>query len=123
MHDQDLRGRKRHSRKPRTTDSRHKRPVAENRLAKCSAPTKANQIRITDITYLQTSEGWLFLAAIRNAWSCRVVGWACAPTLHRAIRNASGQVPFFALTRTQLDQQGLQLIPFCHRQRAYNNSI
>ena len=96
MHDQDLRGRKRHSRKPRTTDSRHDRPVAENRLAKSPAPTKANQIWITDITYLQTSEGWLFLAAILDAWSRRVVGWACAPTLHaslvlatlhRAIRN------------------------------------
>ena len=56
MHDQDLRGHKRHRRKPRTTDSRHDRPVAENRLAKCPAPTKANQIWITDITYLKTTE-------------------------------------------------------------------
>lgn len=96
MHDQGLCGRKRHSRKPRTTDSRHDRPVAENRLAKSPAPTQADQIWITDITYLQTSEGWLFLAAILDAWSRRVVGWACAPTLHahlvlatlhRAIRN------------------------------------
>jgi transposase InsO family protein len=96
MHDQDLCGRKRHSRKPRTTDSRHDRPVAKNRLAQSPAPTKANQIWITDITYLRTSEGWLFLAAILDAWSRRVVGWACAPTLHaslvlatlhRAIRN------------------------------------
>jgi transposase InsO family protein len=96
MNDQDLRGRKRHSRKPRTTDSRHDRAVAENRLAKSPAPTQANQIWITDITYLQTSEGWLFLAAILDKWSRRVVGWACAPTLHaslvlatlhRAIRN------------------------------------
>jgi putative transposase len=96
MHDQDLRGRKRHSRKPRTTDSRHGCAVAENRLAKSPTPTQANQIWITDITYLQTSEGWLYLAAILDKWSRRVVGWACAPTLHaslvlatlhRAIRN------------------------------------
>lgn len=96
MREQDLRGRKRHSRRPRTTDSRHNRPVAENRLAKCPAPTKANEIWITDITYLQTTEGWLYLAAILDAWSRRVVGWACAPTLHaslvlatlqRAVRN------------------------------------
>jgi putative transposase len=80
MHDQGLRGRK-----PRTTDSRHDRPVAENRLAKSPAPTKANQIWITDITYLQTSEGWLYLAAILDAWSRRVVGWACAPTLHASL--------------------------------------
>lgn len=85
MHDQDLRGRKRHRRKPRTTDSRHGCAVAENRLAKSPAPTKANQIWITDITYLQTSEGWLYLAAILDKWSRRVVGWACAPTLHASL--------------------------------------
>lgn len=85
MKDQNLRGRKRHRRKPRTTDSRHERPVAENRLAQTPAPTKTNQIWITDITYLQTTEGWLFLAAILDAWSRRVVGWACAPTLHASL--------------------------------------
>lgn len=85
MNGQNLRGRKRHSRKPRTTDSRHDRPVADNSLAKCPAPTQANRIWITDITYLQTSEGWLFLAAILDLWSRRVVGWACAPTLHASL--------------------------------------
>jgi transposase InsO family protein len=36
---------------------------------------------VTDITYLETGQGWLYLAAILDAWSRRVIGWACAPTL------------------------------------------
>ncbi|MGA2693951.1 MAG: IS3 family transposase [Opitutaceae bacterium] len=44
---------------------------------------------ITDITYLKTAEGWLFLAAILDAWSRRVVGWACAPTLHASLALAA----------------------------------
>ena len=40
---------------------------------------------MTDITYLRTAEGWLFLAAILDVWSRRVVGWACAPTLHASL--------------------------------------
>jgi transposase InsO family protein len=82
MRDQGLRGRKKHRRRPRTTDSRHGQPVAENLIAKRSAPTGPNQAWITDITYLRTAEGWLFLAAILDVWSRRVVGWSCAPTLH-----------------------------------------
>jgi transposase InsO family protein len=86
---QGLSGRKRHARRPRTTDSRHGRPVVENRLAQCPAPTAPNQVWLTDITYLRTAEGWVFLAAILDAWSRRVVGWACAPTLHTSLARAA----------------------------------
>lgn len=82
MREQDLRGRKKHRRNPRTTDSRHAQPVAANLIAERPAPTKPNQSWMTDITYLRTAEGWLYLAAILDVWSRRVVGWACAPTLH-----------------------------------------
>lgn len=40
---------------------------------------------MTDITYLRTAEGWLFLAAILDVWSRRVVGWACGATLHASL--------------------------------------
>jgi transposase InsO family protein len=82
MRQEGLRGRKNCRRRPRTTDSRHQRPVVENRLPKCSALTGPNQAWITDITYIRTAEGWLYLAAILDAWSRRVVGWTCAATLH-----------------------------------------
>lgn len=77
-----LRGRKKHRRRPRTTDSRHAHPPAENLLAKQPAPSGPNQAWMTDITYLRTAEGWLYLAAILDVWSRRVIGWACGPTLH-----------------------------------------
>jgi putative transposase len=77
-----LQGRKKHRRRPRTTDSRHAHPPAENLLAKQAAPTAPNQAWMTDITYIETGEGWLYLAAILDGWSRRVVGWACGPTLH-----------------------------------------
>ena len=85
MKAQGLRGRKKHRRKPRTTDSRHSQPVAPNLLAKRPAPTGPNQSWLTDITCIATAEGWLYLAAILDLWSRRIVGWACGPTLHASL--------------------------------------
>lgn len=81
MREQGIRGRKKHRRKPRTTDSRHGQPVAPNMLPLLERPTAPNQVWQTDITYLQTDEGWLYLAVIIDAWSRKAVGWACAPTM------------------------------------------
>ena len=74
-------GRKKHRRRPRTTDSRHSQPVAPNILPLVQKLSAPNQVWVTDITYLQTGEGWLYLAVILDVWSRRVVGWACAPTM------------------------------------------
>ncbi len=82
MRAQHLRGKKRHRRRPHTTNSQHDRPVAPNLLAKQPAPTGPDQTWVTDITYVETAEGWLYLAAILDLWSRRIVGWACAATLH-----------------------------------------
>jgi putative transposase len=82
MKERGLAGRKKHRRRPRTTDSGHAHAPAENLLAKQAAPTAANQAWVTDITYIATGEGWLYLAAILDLWSRRVVGWACGPTVH-----------------------------------------
>jgi transposase InsO family protein len=89
MRAQGLRGKKKNRRRPRTTDSSHAQPVAANVIAQRPAPTGPNQAWRTDITYLKTAEGWLFLAAILDAWSRRVVGWACAPTLHASLALAA----------------------------------
>jgi putative transposase len=85
MRDQGLRGKKKHRRRPRTTDSRHAQPVAANLLAERPAPSGPNQSWLTDITYLETAEGWLYLAAILDLWSRKIVGWACGSTLHASL--------------------------------------
>ena len=85
MRELGLQGKKRHCRQPRTTDSRHGQPVAENLLAERPAPTGPNQAWVGDITFIKTLEGWVYLAVILDLWSRRVVGWACGATLHASL--------------------------------------
>ena len=81
MREQGVRGRKKHCKRPSTTESGHTHPPAPN-LMPAAKVTGPNQAWMTDITYLRTGEGWLYLAAILDVWSRRVVGWAAGPTLH-----------------------------------------
>jgi transposase InsO family protein len=67
----------------RTTDSRHDHPLAENILARNFDTGAPNQVWVADITYIWTREGWLYLAAILDLFSRRVVGWATSASLHR----------------------------------------
>jgi putative transposase len=60
----------------RTTDSNHDQPIAPNRLAQAPKATAPNQLWVADITYIQTQEGWLYLAAILDLYSRKIVGWA-----------------------------------------------
>ena len=55
--------------------------VAPNRLQRQFAPTSPNQVWVTDITYIRTYEGWLFLAAVMDLYSRQIVGWATQPTM------------------------------------------
>ncbi|AGQ91094.1 transposase IS3 [Vibrio parahaemolyticus O1:Kuk str. FDA_R31] len=59
-----------------TTDSKHKMPVAPNLLAQDFTATAPNQKWAGDITYLATSEGWLYLAVIIDLYSRQVIGWS-----------------------------------------------
>ena len=77
----NVRGRKRHRCKPRTTDSSHGRPTPSNQRLQRPPPSEPNRVWVTDITAIQTTEGWLYLAAILDLWSRKVVGWACAPSM------------------------------------------
>ena len=61
-----------------TTDSAHDSPVAENSLDRKFQKSHPNRVWTTDITYVWTREGWLYLAAIVDLFSRRVVGWAMA---------------------------------------------
>jgi putative transposase len=61
-----------------TTDSDHDLPVAENLLDRQFNPSEANETWVADITYIPTREGWLYLAAVEDLYSRRVVGWSMA---------------------------------------------
>jgi len=64
---------------PRTTDSSHPYPIAENHLDRQFAPGKeAPAAWVSDITYVPTQEGWLYLAAVMDLRTRRIVGWAMA---------------------------------------------
>ena len=59
-----------------TTNSKHALPVAANVLERNFNPSAPNQVWASDITYLWTREGWLYLAVFLDLFSRRVVGWA-----------------------------------------------
>jgi putative transposase len=64
-----------------TTDSGHTLPVAPNVVARHFHAAGPNRVWVSDMTYVWTWEGWLFLAAIVDIFSRRVVGWAIADHL------------------------------------------
>jgi putative transposase len=59
-----------------TTNSNHKQPVFENVLEREFSAVKPDQVYVSDITYLWTQEGWLYLAVFIDLYSRRVVGWS-----------------------------------------------
>lgn len=92
MRAEGLRGRRPGRFKPTTTDSDHAGPIAPNLLALFDA-VKPDTVWQTDITYIETGEGWVYLAGIIDAHTRRIVGWACAPNMEtslvlRALENA-----------------------------------
>jgi putative transposase len=77
MRQEGLRGQIKQRYRPRTTDSRHDQPVAPNRLPSWPVQRMANRIAwVGDITYIDTKEGWLYLAALMDLEVRKIVGWA-----------------------------------------------
>ena len=68
-----------------TTDSRHNLPVAENLLGQKFAVSRPNQVWVSDITYVPTDEGWLYLAAHKDLFNGEVVGHAMGPRMTKAL--------------------------------------
>ena len=63
---------------PRTTDSRHDRPVAPNLLERRFAADHPDAVWLADISYVPTGEGWLYLAAVKDMATREIVGWSMA---------------------------------------------
>lgn len=71
-----LYGRQRRRWRVQTTDSTHGEPIAPNRLKEQPKPDAVNRVWVSDITYIPTGQGWLYLAGIMDLYSRRIVGWA-----------------------------------------------
>lgn len=69
----------------KTTDSDHLLPLASDLLGQDFRATGPNRVWVSDITYLATDEGWLYLASTLDLYSRRVVGWAMSESLSTAI--------------------------------------
>lgn len=65
----------------RTTDSRHAHPIASNVLDRKFKAERPNQVWLTDITYVPTDEGFLYLAGVMDLYSRRIIGWSMADHL------------------------------------------
>ena len=81
MKEKGLCGRQKGRYRVQTTDSKHDQPIAPNRLAVAPEATAPNQLWVADITYIDTKEGWLYLAAILDLYSRKIVGWAMSPRI------------------------------------------
>jgi len=84
MRDEGLRARSK-KRFRATTDSKHEDPIAPNLLARDFTASAPNEAWVTDVTAVWTHAGWLFLAAIVDLFSRRLVGWATSSTNDRAL--------------------------------------
>ena len=85
MRAQQIYGRQHRRFRPLTTDSQHDQPIAPNRLAQLPAPARPDQVWVADITYIPTAQGWLYLAAILDLYSRRILGWAMSPRIDTAL--------------------------------------
>jgi transposase InsO family protein len=84
MREEKIYGRQNRRYRPRTTDSNHEHPIAPNLLAELQLD-RANQAWVADITYVQTSEGWLYLAGVLDLYSRRIVGWGMSRRIDTAL--------------------------------------
>ena len=81
MRKNGLKAKKKRPFRPVTTDSAHSLPVAPNRLNQDFTADGPNMKWTSDITYLWTKQGWLYLCVVLDLYSRRVVGWALLDTL------------------------------------------
>jgi putative transposase len=89
MREHRLRGAAPRGFRPQTTDSRHGQPIAPNRMAAAPAPSGPNQVWVSDITYVRTDAGWLYVAAVLDRWSRRLLGLAMAEHMGTSLVEAA----------------------------------
>lgn len=107
MRDNDLAAKTRRRFRVRTTDSKHDLPIAPNRLDRGFHAPGPNQAWVADLTYVPTDQGWLYLAAVLDLYSRKVVGYAMADHLKASLA-------IDALTRAIADRGRRELAGLLH---------
>lgn len=95
--------------RPCTTDSRHDLPIAPNLLKQQFSAAMPNTVWLTDITYLPTGEGWLYLAAALDLATRKIVGWSMRDHMRTELTSAA------LMMATQRQRPAARLI--CHADR------
>lgn len=85
MRRMDIRAKQARKFRPTTTDSKHKLPVAPNVLNRDFKASRPNEKWLADITYIPTGEGWLYVAAIEDLFSRRIVGWSAKSHMRKEL--------------------------------------
>lgn len=107
MREQHLQVRQKRRFVPRTTQADKTSHPSPNLLGAQPAPTRPNQAWVTDITYLPTGEGWLYVAAEMDLYSRRIIGWDAGPSL-------ATELPDSALQRALTTRRGHDLRDLLH---------
>jgi putative transposase len=68
-----------------TTDSKHNYPIVENKLNRYFKPTQTGTTWVSDLTYIKTLEGWLYLTVILDLADRKVIGWALSKSMHASV--------------------------------------
>ena len=92
MREAGIRARQKRRFVPKTTDSKHSGPIAPNVVARDFTADAPNKVWVTDITYISTQQGWLYLAAILDLFSRKIVGWAMDATMPTELALAALQM-------------------------------
>ena len=65
-----------------TTNSNHKYPIVPNKLNRNFTTETPNEVWVSDITYIATKEGWLYLTVVLDLWDRKIIGWALSKTMY-----------------------------------------
>lgn len=65
-----------------TTDSKHKYPVVENKLNRQFEAQKKNEVWVSDLTYVGTKEGWVYLTTVIDLWDRKAIDWALSHSMY-----------------------------------------
>jgi len=98
-----------------TTDSRNTKEIFPNLVRRCFKAERPNACWLSDVTYIPTREGWLYLAAVLDVYSRAIVGWAMSHTL-------GGQLATDALAMA-ISQRGVPELVHSDRGSTYATSL